>query len=88
VNLTGRKITDIHLHAVAALTANHPEYGPLRKLDISNSSVTDAGLKTLGSLNSLETVDLNGTDVTDTGLEAFQLSVPNCRILGGESHEP
>jgi len=87
VNLTGPKITDIHLHAVAALTANHPEYGPLRRLDLSGSSVTDAGLKTLGSLNSLEMVDLNNTHVTDAGLEAFRLRAPNCRILKDESQE-
>ena len=41
----------------------------LQSLDLSNTFVTDAGLKELARLMRLQTLNLSGTDVTDAGLK-------------------
>ena len=38
------------------------------ELDLSNTGVTDAGLRTVSSLRSLEGLDLEGTAIHDAGL--------------------
>jgi internalin A len=42
--------------------------------------VTDAGLKELSGLKSLQSVVLFGTKVTDAGVAELQKALPACRI--------
>jgi hypothetical protein len=42
--------------------------------------VTDAGLKELAGLKSLQALDLTFTKVTDAGLKELRQSLPHCRI--------
>ena len=44
------------------------------------TKVTDAGLKELASLKSLETLSLRGTKVTDAAVKELQEALPDCRI--------
>ena len=56
-------LTDLSLkHSLAAIESP-------TTLSLSNSEVTDAGLKELAGLKSLQTLDLSGTEVTDAGLK-------------------
>jgi hypothetical protein len=45
---------------------------PVRKVDLSDSKVTNAGLAHLKTLRDLEELDLARTDVTDAGLKHLQ----------------
>ena len=57
------RVTDAGLeHAIGNLTQ-------LDQLDLSNTKVTDAGLKRLASLTELTQLELRKTKITDTGLE-------------------
>jgi formylglycine-generating enzyme required for sulfatase activity len=49
----------------------------LRRLDLSNTNVGDAGLAHLKDCKALEYLQLNGTNVTDAGLVIFQ----DCKAL-------
>jgi|GEM_PF-2505728 len=42
---------------------------PVIEVQLSNTKVTDAGLKELAPLKNLTTLDLGGTNVTDAGLK-------------------
>ena len=53
---------------------------PVTRIDLSNTKVTDAGLKELAPLTNLELLDLNGTQVTDAGLKELA-HFKNLRIL-------
>lgn len=52
----------------------------LRELDLANTRVTDAGLRHLEKVPSLETLDLTGTQVTDAGLRQLA-RLPGLRYL-------
>jgi hypothetical protein len=43
--------------------------------------VTDAGLKELAGLKSLQSLDLSRTKVTDAGLKELQKALPDCEIV-------
>jgi hypothetical protein len=49
-------------------------------LALSDTQVTDAGLKLLVALKQLESLDLRNTMVTDAGVAELQRALPNCRI--------
>ena len=49
-------------------------------LDLGGAKETDAGLKALSRLGSLQTLDLRDTKVTDAGLEQLHEALPGCRI--------
>lgn len=80
VTLSGTRVGDHHMFAVAALGGNHPKFEPVRKLHLSKSKVSDVGLDALGELTSLESLILHHTRVTDVGVERFRDRVPNCQI--------
>ena len=44
-------------------------------MDLYAAEVTDAGLKGLARLKSLQRVDLYGTDVTDAGVEELHKAI-------------
>ena len=50
-------------------------------LSISGTKVTDAGLKELAGLTSLQTLVLNDTEVTDAGIAELRKALPDCRII-------
>ena len=50
-------------------------------LDLSFMRVTDAGLKELAGLKSLQVLDLSFTRVTDAGVAELQKALPNCHII-------
>jgi len=52
----------------------------LRYLDASETKITDAGLKELKGLRSLETVYLIATDISDAGLRELK-ALPNLQTL-------
>jgi hypothetical protein len=41
---------------------------------------TDAGLKELAGLQSLQTLELGGTKVTETGVKQLKKALPKCEI--------
>ena len=51
------------------------------ELDLGNTEVTDAGLKELAGLKSLQALVLSDTSVTDTGLKELQEALPSCQII-------
>jgi len=57
-----------------------PDPGHPFGLVLFGANVTDAGLKELAGLTSLERLDLVGTDVTDAGIEKLKRALPHCRI--------
>jgi hypothetical protein len=63
------------------------EYAPLLGslkgitwLSILDSNLTDAGLKHLEGLKTLETLDIKGSKVTDAGIAAFKKARPKCKV--------
>ena len=52
----------------AALEAHLPKMSNLRKLNLSQTSITDKGLDAVAQLSNLEWLNLYGTEVTDAGL--------------------
>ena len=46
-----------------------------------STRVTDAGVKELAGLKSLQTLDLRDTQVTDAGLKERQKALPDCKII-------
>lgn len=52
----------------------------LRAIDLTNSSVTDRGLRALVGLTSLRQVTLTGTDVTVAGVKSLMRAVPDLRV--------
>src|SRR5262249_40640908 len=53
----------------AEILANRERGRKLATLDLSNTEVTDAGMRDLASLEGLATLNLFGTQVTDAGLK-------------------
>jgi len=75
---------------VPALQLTEWEAGVVRKLPAPKvpfglalvfAGVTDAGLKELAGLKSLQKLDLRRTQVTDAGLKELQKALPACQIL-------
>ena len=55
---------------------------PVIVVDLTNTKVTDAGLKELAGLKSLQTLRLSGTaGVTDAGVAELQKALPKCKVL-------
>jgi Leucine-rich repeat (LRR) protein len=52
----------------------------LTTLDLSETKITDAGLKELRELKKLASLSLANTQITDTGLKKLQKSLPTVRI--------
>jgi hypothetical protein len=53
----------------------------LKDLDLSNTNITDEGLKILAGIPSLEKLHLHATAVSNKGLQEFHASVPGCQIF-------
>ena len=53
---------------------------PVVEVFLSNTKVTDAGLKELAALKSLTDLNLSNTKVTDAGLKELQKALPQCEI--------
>jgi len=52
----------------------------LRRLYLSETSITKAGLVHLKGLVKLQTFHLDGSRVTDTGATELQQALPNCKM--------
>jgi hypothetical protein len=52
----------------------------LISLDLSETWISDAGLKHLRAIGSLEVLDLSETEATPQGVEALRDSLPGCVI--------
>jgi hypothetical protein len=52
----------------------------LLKLDLSETQVTDLGLRELAGLKKLQSLKLLDTKVNDTGLSELRKTLPNCKI--------
>ena len=50
------------------------------RLDLDRTQITDAGLKELAKLLSLQELYLVNTQITDAGLAELKKALPNCRI--------
>ncbi len=64
-----------------ALVAALPNHLSAQRLDLSNSDLTDAGLKDAHRFINLEFLYLSGTKVTREGVDAFHQAVPACDIF-------
>ena len=53
---------------------------PIIGVQLSNTYVTDAGLKELAPLKNLTWLSLGGTKVTDEGLKELRDALPKCKI--------
>ena len=53
----------------------------LKRLDLENTQVTDAGLVHLKGMTNLKRLYLDNTQVTDEGVKKLQQVLPNCRII-------
>ncbi len=56
------------------------EMTTLRRLYLSETSITKAGLVHLKGLVKLQTFHLDGSRVTDTGATELQQALPNCKM--------
>jgi Leucine-rich repeat (LRR) protein len=52
----------------------------LKHLELSDTPITDAGLKHLAKLSNLETLHLTGTSVTEAGVQRLQSQLPRCKV--------
>jgi hypothetical protein len=52
----------------------------LQSLDLSSTRITDARLKELNELQSLQRLDLGRTQVTDAGVKEIQTALPGLKI--------
>ena len=73
LNLDETAITDDSLSHLKPLR--------LQSLQIRNTAVTDAGLKSLEGQNSLTFLGLRGTTVTDSAIQELKAALPNCEIV-------
>jgi hypothetical protein len=81
------KVSAVHFTA-KAVTDNDVQYltarrigRELKSLDLSGQTgVTDAGVKYLRHLVTLQNLNLQGTGVSDEGIERLQKALPECRI--------
>lgn len=73
LDLSGATISDEQITQLVASSTNdgHPP-SRLFRLNISDTPITDAGLKELSSLNFLSHLNLKGSKVTDAGVKAFE----------------
>lgn len=55
----------------------------LTALDVSDSLVSDAGLKTIAKLVSLRRLDLRDTTTTEAGIEELKKALPQCEVVTG-----
>lgn len=73
LDLSGSTVTDRHL---ARLVEAEPSGGRpaamLFRLNLSNTQVTDAGLKELAVLNLLSDLNVKGSKVTEAGIKEFE----------------
>ncbi len=53
----------------------------LRYLKLSQTDLTDVGLKKLTALKNLRSVGLAKTRVTEVGVNQFQMQLPKCKIV-------
>jgi Leucine-rich repeat (LRR) protein len=67
-------LTDLFFHPVSDLKK-------LERLSLSDSSISDEGLKHLHGLTNLLELDLRQTRVTAAGKAALGKALPKCRIL-------
>lgn len=70
----GPMLTDGAAETVQSLT-------DLTTLDLTGAKLTDSGLQQLRSLKKLKNLRLVRTQVTADGVRAFQLALPDCRII-------
>jgi hypothetical protein len=76
LRLAGCPITDRGSTLLAQIDA-------VEILDLSNTNVTDATLGILKKHPTLKSLILNGTRVTSTGVNDFERSTPNCKVVFG-----
>jgi hypothetical protein len=69
----GRDFTDRDLAACL-------RFPRLKRLDISFSKVSDAGVESLARMHALRYLDLRGTLVTPTGVDRLKSCLPQCQI--------
>src|SRR2546430_16028974 len=69
-----KKVDDSAAAAIAALKN-------LKTLDVSETSIGDAGLEKLRALAGLRGLYLTGSHVTAAGVEAFRKERPECRVF-------
>jgi hypothetical protein len=58
----------------------------LEWLELSDTHVTDAGLKFLKGLRHLRHLDVSRTKVTDAGVEDLRRALPDLSIVHGNQH--
>lgn len=73
INFVGTAVDDEFLATVALL----PQ---VQRLYLGATSVTDAGMKHLEGLRTLEYLSLHGTDVSPQRLEQLRVKLPNCQV--------
>ncbi len=90
LDLTHAANADIKAHGPAATahvrlrdaSLNVLEVFPnLRRLNVSHSLITDAGVKEIAKLKLLKAVDLRNTLISTDGLATLKKDLPNCEIL-------
>lgn len=57
------------------------EFPELTALDVSDSLVSDAGLKTIAALKNLAKLDLRDTSTTEAGVAELKKALPKCEVL-------
>lgn len=76
LNLSGAAITDEQMKSLAS----RPATGPLLKLDISNTPVTDAGLLAFAELPLIFQITVTGSKVSPAGIESFRQKHPRNKL--------
>ena len=56
------------------------DFERVRKLDLSNTQITDAGLKEVAKMKQLIVLILDDTKVTKAGVAQLQKALPKCSI--------
>jgi hypothetical protein len=79
LSLYGTKISDVEIDFLLGIDS-------LNELELSNTRITDKGLKKLRELKTLKKLFLHNTLVTQAGVDAFQKSLPGCKVYAGPAN--
>ena len=74
LSLYGTKISDEEIDFLLGIES-------LSELELSNTRITDTGLKKLTKIATLKKLYLHNTLVTQAGVDAFQKSLPGCKVF-------
>ena len=76
-----RDLNDYVGPRILAVPSYKIDFERVRQLDLSNTQITDAGLKEVAKMKQLIVLILDDTKVTKAGVAQLQKALPKCKII-------